>query len=118
MQRDPQRRSRPGTGTPDRNGALDAERKKISWPPDPALYSALVRDHHLSHGAFRLWHLLRDYANGRGEAWPSQDTIAANMTCRFHSLAGWTEELKSAGYLRTSLRGQNHHLVYHFLGSS
>lgn len=78
-----------------------------------AVYSRLVRDPSISHGAFRLWHLLRDYRNSlSGLAWPSQKTIAQAMHCDVHSLKRWTQELLTAGYVSIERKGQNHNFVY------
>lgn len=77
-----------------------------------AVYGRLVRDERISHGAFRLWHLLRSYADQRGNAWPRQETIAAQMHCKKESIRGWLDQLISGGYLTTRTAGKNHHFVY------
>lgn len=65
-----------------------------------AVYSRLVMDRGVSHGAFRLWHLLRSkYANARGTAWPGQRRIAKDLGCDPHSLKPWTKQLVDGGYL-------------------
>ena len=83
--------------------------------PDPAVYRRLNRDRRISHGAFRLWHCLRDHANAAGKAWPSQRTIAEAIGCKVHSLRRWLTELVKAGYLRIRNTGQNHHFEYQLL---
>jgi len=66
-----------------------------------AVYERLVMDPSISHGAFRLWHLLRSkYANARGLAWPGQRRIAKDLGCDPHSIKGWTSQLVAGGYLR------------------
>lgn len=86
-------------------------------PPDEAamsVYSRIVRAD-ISHGAFRLWHLLRDHMNNdSGLAWPAQETISKLMRCKVHSIKGWTNELVQAGFLKVERRGQRHFLVYSF----
>jgi hypothetical protein len=83
--------------------------------PDPAVYRRLNRDRRISHGAFRLWHCLRDHANAAGKAWPSQRTIAEAIGCKVHSLRRWLTELVKAGYLKIRNTGQNHHFEYQLL---
>jgi hypothetical protein len=73
-------------------------------------------DLRLSDGAFRLWHVLKQHANKKNKAFPSQRTIAKEMGCDPHSLRGWISELIAAGYLRTERFGQHHHLIYEILG--
>jgi hypothetical protein len=69
----------------------------------------------ISHGAFRLWHLLNDYKNREtGIAFPKQETIAREMRCKIHSLKAWTDELVTIGALQVEKRGQRHHHIYRF----
>lgn len=95
--------------------------KPVKPPPggvDASVYSRLVRDPNISHGAFRLWHLLRDYRNQTsGKAWPSQRTIAEQMHCKAHSLKEWTAQLVAGGYIAVEERGQHHQFVYSFPAS-
>lgn len=76
------------------------------------VYRRLIHDARICHGAFRLWHYLRDRANKSGNCWPEQRTIASDLHCKTHSLPGWTEQLETAGYLTSEQVGQNHHLEY------
>src|SRR5579872_2953173 len=79
-----------------------------------SVYSRLVRAD-ISHGAFRLWHLLNDYRNKEsGLAWPKQETIAEQMHCKIDSLKGWTAELVQSGFLKAEKKGQKHYFVYSF----
>src|SRR5262245_2349411 len=79
----------------------------------PEIYSRLVRDRSISHGAFRLWHLLRDHANGYGLAWPGQRLIAKSLGCDKASIKGWTTELEEGGYILGIRRiGQRHSFEY------
>ena len=81
----------------------------------PAIYSALVRAD-ISHGAFRFWHLLLDYRNrDTGTAWPSQRLISQDMHCKVHSIRGWVQELRRAGLLEVSSRGQRHYHEYRLI---
>lgn len=77
---------------------------------DAALYGQLIVDRRICHGAFRLWHYLRDRADKTSwVAWPSQRTIAEAIGCKEESLPGWTSELLKAGYLlKVEQRGQRH----------
>ena len=79
---------------------------------DITVYRRLLHDKRITHGAFRLWHYLRDMQNKSGKCWPQQRTIARDLGCKTHSLRDWTESLVSAGYLATEKIGQNHHLRY------
>ena len=49
-----------------------------------AVYRKLIRDPNVSHGAFRLWHYLRDRADNAGKCWPEQRTIAREMRSKCH----------------------------------
>jgi hypothetical protein len=84
---------------------------------DPTLtvYRRLIHDKRISHGAFRLWHYLRDRKDAFGKTWPEQRDIARELRCKTHSLPGWTLQLVQAGYLATEKKGQNHHLEYTIL---
>ncbi len=83
-----------------------------------AVYRKLIRDPNVSHGAFRLWHYLRDRADNAGKCWPEQRTIAREMHSKCHSLPGWIQQLAAGGYLHTERKGQNHHTVYTVLDGS
>ncbi len=80
-----------------------------------SVYRRLVRDGRISHGAFRLWHYLRDRANKENVCFPQQRTIAVELHCKPHSLSGWIKELVACGYLAVEVRGTNHHFVYTIL---
>lgn len=66
---------------------------------DPRIYSKLIRDKNLSHGAFRLWHLLRDMTGNNPNCWPSQRYVKNALGCGINSVNRWTIELEEAGYL-------------------
>lgn len=93
---------------------------QVSTPPSDSLtvYRRLLRDDRVSHGAFRLWHYLRDRANDENVCWPQQRTIAKDMHCKPHSLSGWIDELEESGYLAVESKGANHHFVYRILDGS
>jgi hypothetical protein len=66
------------------------------------IFAALIRDERISHGAFRLWHCLRDYVNSKtGESFPGQREIQSCLHCSNDSLKPWTNELITAGWLKT-----------------
>jgi hypothetical protein len=100
-----------GTSQPkatfNRNGV-----KQPGGTRDVTVYRRLILDDRISHGAFRLWHYLRDKSNRKGQCWPAQRTIATELHCKPHSLAGWIDELVNSGYLATNPQGQNHHFIY------
>ena len=79
------------------------------------VYRRLIHDKRVRHGAFRLWHYLRDRADKSGKCWPEQRNIAAELGCKTHSLPGWTSQLVTAGYLSVEKIGQNHRLEYTIL---
>lgn len=64
------------------------------------IFGALIRDHRVSHGAFRLWHALRDYTDHESRCFPGQRRLANDLGCNIHSLKGWTGELVTSGWLR------------------
>jgi hypothetical protein len=69
------------------------------------VYRRLVRDRAVSHGAFRLWHYLRDRADAQGACYPGQRLIRKDLGADPHSLKGWTEQLVHGQYLRITGRG-------------
>lgn len=54
----------------------------------------------MSHGAFRLWHALRDYTDHASKCFPGQRRLAADIGCDPHSLRRWTGELIAAAWLK------------------
>lgn len=81
---------------------------------DYSCYRRLIRDPHVCHGAFRLWHYLRDRASAKNgsRCWPGQRLISREMKCKRDSLAGWIQQLKTAGYLQTQSKGPSRQTVY------
>jgi hypothetical protein len=81
---------------------------------DYSCYRRLIRDPHVCHGAFRLWHYLRDRASAKNgsRCWPGQRLISREMNCKRDSLAGWIQQLKTAGYLQTQSKGPSRQTVY------
>jgi hypothetical protein len=63
-------------------------------------YGVLVRDKRLSHGAFRVWHCLRDYTDRASKCFPGQRRVARDIGCDIHSIRKWTAELVAAGWLK------------------
>lgn len=100
-------------GKPDTGG--DAVQQSGDVHSPQSVYRRLVRDDRVSHGAFRLWHYLKDRANREGICWPQQRTISAELHCKVHSLTGWIRELAECGYLSTEIKGANHHFEYRLL---
>jgi len=85
----------------------------------PEVYRRLIHEKRITHGAFRLWHYLRDRANKSSRCWPGQRTIARDLRCKTHTLEnkgkGWIPQLVSAGYLAVQKIGQSHRLEYQIL---
>jgi Helix-turn-helix domain len=76
-------------------------------------FSALIQDQRIGHGAFRLWHCLRDHQNPKsGLCCPGQRRISDQIGCNIHSLKRWTDELVTAGWLVVKVveRGE----VFHY----
>lgn len=73
-------------------------------PFSPQSYTALVMDTRLSHGAFRLWHLLRQYADDKGQCWPGMRRLRAQLASSLSQIAKWRAELVRLGYLSVDLR--------------
>ncbi|MGD1088387.1 MAG: helix-turn-helix domain-containing protein, partial [Verrucomicrobiota bacterium] len=94
-------------GTPQTSARAPGQR-----PDALTVYRRIIHDSRICHGAFRLWHYLRDRANKSGKCWPEQRTIARELRCKTHSLPGWTSQLVSCGYLAVRKVGQNHRLEY------
>lgn len=65
----------------------------------PKLYSQIITDGRISHGAFRLWHYLRDRHGKNPSCWPSLRRICADIKCGKAAMLGWTKELVAAGYM-------------------
>ncbi|MEI8290376.1 MAG: helix-turn-helix domain-containing protein [Verrucomicrobiota bacterium] len=76
----------------------------MNTPAQPRLYleifANLIRDGRVSHGAFRLWHALRDYTDHASKCFPGQRRLAADISCHPTSLKPWTDELIAAGWLK------------------
>lgn len=67
-----------------------------------ATYKALAFDKRVSHGAFRLWHVLRDFAGKKLKCWPGQRRLTRSMGSNFETIAGWRDELIQTGWLKVS----------------
>ena len=80
-----------------------------------SVFRRIIYEGRISHGAFRLWHYLRDRKDKNGQTWPKQSTIAGDLHCKESSLTRWTEELKAAGYVSVERIGQNHYYRYTIL---
>jgi hypothetical protein len=70
-----------------------------------SVYGRLVRDPEISHGAFRLWHALRDYADAGGECFPGQRRLQQDLHCSMSRIKKWISELVAGGYLAANVRG-------------
>jgi len=90
---------------------------ELSVKIEPAVYSELIRDPRISHGAFRIWHLLRDMTGNNSCCWPSVRTIAELTHCAKESALAWIVELEASGYLRIE-RGHRHKANRYFVGGS
>lgn len=87
---------------------------RLSLNIHPSAYSVVLYDRRLSHGAFRLWHLLRDRTGKNDSAWPSIRSMAKDLSSGIGSVALWIKELESAKYLRIQ-RGNQRRSSRYFL---
>jgi Helix-turn-helix domain len=69
------------------------------------IFARLIRDNRISHGAFRLWHCLRDYTDHASRCFPGQRRLSDDIGCKIHSLKQWTHELVAAGWLEVESHG-------------
>lgn len=85
---------------------------------DPLLYRKILRDERISHGAYRLWQLLREMANKDNECWPGQRYIGRTIHCDAHSVKKWITELISGGYIVRHPGGPHRSTRYHVFPNS
>src|ERR1039458_8109474 len=71
------------------------------------MYGKIREDMTISHGAFRLWHILNGMAGQRGHCWPGQRYLAEKYPFSIHSLRSWIQQLVSGGYLRLEKPNRN-----------
>lgn len=81
----------------------------------PKLYSSIIYDTRNSHGAFHLWHLLKDMTGKNQCCWPSIRTICQKLACSKNALKGWIKELEDHGYLRVEIGNQRRSNSYFLL---
>lgn len=71
-----------------------------------ATYKALAFDKRISHGAFRLWHVLRDFAGNKLKCWPGQRRLMRSLGSNFETIGRWRDELIHTGWLKVSNLGK------------
>lgn len=82
------------------------------------VFTALVKDRRISHGAFRLWHVLYGFTNSRtGVSFPGRRLLQTNMGCSHDSLPKWTHELVTNGWLHLASKAakRGHRFIYTLL---
>jgi hypothetical protein len=92
-------------------------------PPDASpprsraeVFKALIYDRRLSLGAFKTWHLLRDYTNPRtGQCFPGRRRLATDLGSNFNSIQRWIGELTDAGWLTSTAKGSGFSMSYTLL---
>jgi len=62
-------------------------------------YHAMTRDLRISDGAYRLYLLLHQYAQQRGEAWPSRKTLAQGIGVSEPTIKRRLQELINIGLI-------------------
>jgi hypothetical protein len=83
------------------------EEKQSSPGSRAEAFALLIRDRRISHGAFRLWHALRDYMHsGTGKCFTGQRTLSEDIGCKPHSIRGWVIELVQSGWLSIECNGK------------
>ena len=75
-------------------------------------YKQLVLDNRIAHGAFRLWHLLRDYAGKKMQCWPGQRRLSKDLGSNFDSIAKWRDSLIKNGWLKVEKRKNGGHQYF------
>jgi|GEM_PF-4477825 len=63
-------------------------------------YKAIAFDKRLPHGAFHLWHILRDYAGKKKSCWPGQRRLCRDLGSNFETVARWRDQLIQCGWLQ------------------
>ena len=81
-------------------------------PIPGSAYKQLVLDNRLAHGAFRFWHLLRDYAGKKMQCWPGQRKLSKQLGSNYESIAKWRDSLIEHGWLRIEKRKNGGHLYF------
>lgn len=74
---------------------------------EPEAFSEIIHDQRISHGAFRVWHLLLNMTGANRKCYPSIRTIATKLGSDKNSIMAWLIELEAAMYLRIE-RGNKH----------
>ncbi len=81
-------------------------------PIPGSTYKQLVKDKRIPHGAFRLWHLLRDYAGVKMNCWPGQRRLSHDLGSNYESIAKWRDSLIETGWLRVEKTKFGSHKYY------
>lgn len=68
------------------------------------VFAKILRDPNISHGAFRLWHAIRDYQGKNQIAFPGQRALQNDLHCSMGSIKGWIRELVDHGYLEANIQ--------------
>jgi len=87
-------------------------------PIPGSAYKQLVLDTRIAHGAFRLWHLLRDYAGKKMKCWPGQRRLSKDLGSNYESIAKWRDSLIEHGWLRIEKRKNGGHLYFLLIPSA
>jgi hypothetical protein len=64
-----------------------------------SVWRQIIEDKRISHGAFRLWHYLRDHIDGQSECYPGYREIREKIGCQYDSITRWLGELQEANWL-------------------
>lgn len=79
------------------------------------VFTALMKDRRISHGAFRLWHLIYSFSNSRtGMSFPGRRLLQQCLGCCHDSLPRWTQELVTNGWLSLTSKAakRGHRFIY------
>lgn len=85
---------------------------------EPALYSKLVTDKRIAHGAFRLWHYLLGRHGNNPDCWPGLQKICADIGCGKAALLGWIVQLSALGYIKVTSGSRTRSNRYAVLGGA
>jgi len=71
----------------------------------PMMYEAIKIDQRITHGAFRLWHMLKDMCmiNDNRFCWPGIRRLAALLHTDDRSITRWRKKLVACGYLEVEI---------------
>lgn len=74
--------------------------------------NAMLRHKGLSHGAKITWGRLAQYAGENGQAWPSYETLAAELGIKRRQVITYVNELKEHNFIKTIPTGKSNKFIF------